>query len=101
MLTDRQKFYIRIGLLACSTSITDMEKRNLKRAKKWIERGDDFHIAYNSLGLGLQDLETKRLQGKLTPVVKKLLEDLIEAYGGPEKSQFDSSIPVMTDGGFV
>ncbi|GAB2026835.1 hypothetical protein [Lactovum odontotermitis] len=102
MLTARQqKFYVRIGLLAASTDITEMERKNLERAKKWLDRDDSFRVVYDSLGLGLKSLEAERLQGKLTPTVKKLLEDLIEVYGEPEKSRIDISVSIMTDGGFV
>ncbi|GAB2026836.1 hypothetical protein [Lactovum odontotermitis] len=89
MLTARQqKFYVRIGLLASSTDITAMEKRNLERAKKWLDRGDEFQIVINTLCLGLQDLNSERLQGKLSCTAEKLLKDLIDIYGEPTRPEF-------------
>ncbi|MCL2676516.1 MAG: hypothetical protein FWE43_01070 [Streptococcaceae bacterium] len=87
MLTDKQqKYYIKIGLLSQSKGLTEMEEKGLQRAKKWFDRGDEFHIVINSLCLTLQNLTSERLQGKLTPPVNKLYEDLIADYGQPQKS---------------
>lgn len=89
MLTDRQqKFYRRISELSDS-DVTDAERENLKRTNKWLDRGDDFRVAINSLCLGLKSLESERLQGELSSEVKSLLEDLIEAYGEPEKREVE------------
>lgn len=87
MRTDeQQKFYVRIALLAQSIELTEMEKRNLEVAKKWLDRGDDFHVVINSLCLGLKSLDSERLQGKLTPVVDRLFKELISVYGELVKS---------------
>lgn len=96
--TDRQKnFYKRIALLSISTGLTEMEKKNLEKSKRWLDRGDDFRIVYDSLGIALQRLESERLQGKLTPPVKKLFEDLKEAYGEPK----ESGLRIRSGGQFV
>ncbi|GAB2026842.1 hypothetical protein [Lactovum odontotermitis] len=89
MVTNQQqKFYVRIGLLASSTNITAVEKENLRRAKKWLDRGDDLSLVVNSLCLALKSLKEERLQGSLSPAVDRLYNDLIEAYGEPVPVHF-------------
>lgn len=81
-----KKYYVRISLISNAKEITDMERKNLIRCKKWIDRGDDFRVAINSMNLGFEELEKERLQRKLSQPVKSLFESLKISYGSPEKT---------------
>lgn len=87
MLTDRQeKIYQSISDLI-NKDITDTERINLERAKKSLDRGDDFRATINWLCLGLKSLESLRLQGELSSDVKILYDNLIKVYGEPVREE--------------
>jgi uncharacterized coiled-coil DUF342 family protein len=89
MLTDRQqKYYNRLEMLITSESLNNKERRLIKKAKNFIDKGRSFSDSINALNLSLRIYQQK--ENSLSSKVSELYKDLIETYGEPDYRQLAS-----------